>query len=79
MESDGSSDICVNGYDFISSEGCGSTGSVFKARKDSKYYAVKMISRSQIENLNAFGMMIQRLEQLDTTNNPNVVKMHEFF
>lgn len=38
------SDICINGYELLTHEGNGSIGSVFKAIKNKKYYAVKMIN-----------------------------------
>lgn len=55
------SDICVNGYDFLSTEGNGNIGSVFKARKDKQIYAVKMISMNQIENLDNFIRLMEKL------------------
>jgi hypothetical protein len=55
------SDICVNGYNFLLSAGNGSIGSVFKASKDKKYYAIKMINMNQIENLHNFVLLMQKL------------------
>jgi len=52
------SDICVNGYNFLLSEGNGSIGSVFKASKDKRHYAIKMINMNQIDNLNNFVLLM---------------------
>lgn len=52
------SDICVNGYNFLLSEGNGSIGSVFKASKDKRHYAIKMVNMNQIDNLNNFVLLM---------------------
>ncbi|KAL4431872.1 hypothetical protein ABPG74_012684 [Tetrahymena malaccensis] len=76
---DSSSNICINGYEILLTEGNGNIGSVFQAKKDKQFYAIKMINKNQLESMENFYNLMQKMENLDYGGNNNVVKIYEFF
>ncbi|EAR83825.2 Serine/Threonine kinase domain protein (macronuclear) [Tetrahymena thermophila SB210] len=77
MES--SDNICINGYEILLTKGNGNIGSVFQAKKDKEYYAIKMINKNQLESMESFYNLMQKMEHLDYGGNNNVVRIYEFF
>ncbi|OHT09990.1 CAMK family protein kinase [Tritrichomonas foetus] len=69
----------VKCYKVISKISSGSFSVVFKVlnMKTNEYYAMKVVSREQMIKYSSIFQLEQELRILETTNHPNIIKLHE--
>lgn len=59
--------------------GEGSYGKVFLAKKDTEYYAVKVIEKKKVLKLNKQAEVFKERKALIMLDHPSIVKMHWSF
>ncbi|KAL4427230.1 hypothetical protein ABPG74_022317 [Tetrahymena malaccensis] len=70
----------IEGYQIVERLGKGSFGSVYKAEKDGKIYALKMISKSYMKDRPFLRKYIQNeIESMKSINCVNCVKLYDYF
>ncbi|KAL4475854.1 hypothetical protein ABPG73_002055 [Tetrahymena malaccensis] len=74
-----SSSTIINGYEIFEILGKGSFGQVFKAKKNGKIYALKLLDLHMIKQRNIERFVSNEINLMKKMNHKNIVKIYETF
>lgn len=69
----------LSSYEQLEQRGIGSYGRVIRVKQNDKFYAMKIISKIQVQTLNRRYQVYNERDLLRKLNHPNVIHMKECF
>lgn len=71
--------IVINGYEIFENLGKGSFGQVFKAKKDGKIFALKLLDLNMIKQRKIEKFVSNEINLMKKMNHKNIVKIYDSF